>query len=119
MEPEFYYRRPKTLSYYRPDIIWKKPDGSYVVIEISVPRDGRAAIVRNEKRERYAAFVADLKRVRRRPVDFIPVVIGATGVVSDEMEVSLNRLGIRIELSWLQKIATTETTKFIRDLIYY
>ena len=61
----------------KPDIVWIRPDGLHVVIEVSVPHDGRAAIVRNDKREKYVPFCCDLSGRRGVRVDFIPLVVGA------------------------------------------
>ena len=82
-----------------------------------MPTDRRVAILRNDKREKYVRFVASLKRKTHKFVDFIPLIIGATGIVPDETSAALRRLDANIELTWLQKIATTSTTKFFRDLI--
>ncbi len=87
------------------------------MIEVSVPRDARVGIVRNEKREKYVPLVNHLKRIYKGWVCFVPMVIGATGVVSNEVVVATGRLGIGLELSWLQKIAATATANFITQIV--
>ena len=94
-----------------------KPDGLHVVIEVSVPKDQRAVIVRNDKREKYVPFCTELFGRPRVKVHFIPLVIGATGVVADEISIAIKRLGVGIDLSWLQKIAALETVKIFRYLL--
>ena len=108
---------PEVGSASKPDIIWKRPDGTVKVIEVSVPRDGRVTIVRSEKREKYVPLVAHLSRTHKGWVDFIPLVVGATGAVASETTTAIRRLHIDLDVSWLQKIAAVATVRIFRHLL--
>ena len=49
----------------------------------------------------------------------VPAVTGATGAVSHETVVALHRLGIDLELSWLQSIAARATVNLFRQLLWF
>ena len=108
---------PELGSANKPDLLWARPDGTVKVIEVSVPRDGRVAIVRSEKREKYVALMNHLRRQYRGWVDFVPAVIGATGAVARETAVALKRLEIELEIPWLQTIAARSTANLFRHLL--
>ena len=74
-----------------------------MVIEFSVPRDGRVAIMRNHKsreKTKHTALVINyitmLPQHRYSWVEFMPIVVGATGdrVVCSETVMAIKRLGI-------------------------
>ena len=103
----------------RPDMVWEKPDGTTLVIEGSVPKDSRVSVMTVQKREKYVPLVRDLRLRKNGFVDMIPLVIGATGVISKDAVVSLSkqRLGFEVDIGWLQEIATLATIKFFRYTI--
>ena len=108
---------PEPNSANRPDILWIKPDKEVKVIEVSVPKDARVAIAKSEKRMKYVPLMKTLKRRYKSWVDFIPVVIGATGVVTTEVKVAIERLDIGLQIETLQTIAANATASMFRDLL--
>jgi hypothetical protein len=56
-------------------------------------------------------------RFKNKFVDFIPLVIGATGAVTTETKVAVGRLEIDLDLAWLQKIAAMETVNIFRSFL--
>ena len=57
--------------------------------------------MKSHKREKYVPLMKHIKRSASGWVDFIPCVIGATGVVTKDTVVSLKRLDIELDISWL------------------
>ena len=107
-------RDPKNANT-EPDIVWHAPTRIYI-IECSVPRDANCVTMRNHKVAKYNRLVDDFKALYKKPVSLLPIVIGCTGVVADGVAADLAQLPCDIELAWLQKIVTCETTKMIRRL---
>ncbi len=117
----------------RTDIVWKRPDGSVKVIEVSAPTDHNAALMKDRKRAKYANLFAGMTVQESGWVDFVPVVgmtvqesgwvefvpvvVGATGVVSEGVVRSVERLGVELDLAWLQKIAALETARILNIIL--
>ena len=97
--------------------MWFRPDGSVKVIEVSVPSDQRAHLMRNDKRLKYGPLIKNLRRTHKGYVDFVPVVIGGTGVITGEVTHAIKRLEVDLEVEWLQKIAATSTCNILRQLL--
>ena len=74
-------------------------------------------MVRSEKREKYIPLVTQLKIKYNRWVDFIPIVIGATGVVSKETVIAIERLGVGLDIKWLQEITAKATCDIFRQIL--
>lgn len=100
---------------------WFRPDGSAKILEISVPRDGRVATVRNEKREKYEPFLAHLKTLKKHRgkwIDFMPIIVGATGAVPRETVLAVKRLQIEgLDIIDIQRTAALATVRMFRMLL--
>ena len=57
--------------------------------------------MKSHKREKYVPLMRHLKRSASGWVDFIPCIIGGTGVVTKDTVVALKRLEIDIDIAWL------------------
>ena len=73
--------------------------------------------MKSEKRMKYVPLVNHLRRTTRKWVDFIPMVIGATGVVSKDTTEAVKRLELDLDIGWLQKIAAVQTCNMFRQLL--
>ena len=54
---------------------------------------------------------------KRKPVRVTQVVIGNTGLVAEGCAELVSDLDIGVEVTWLQKIAATETVNIVRTLL--
>jgi len=73
--------------------------------------------MRNDKREKYVNLVSHLKETSKGWVDFVPIVIGATGAVTKDVSESVKRLEVDLDLKWLQKITAVSTVNIFRQLL--
>ena len=75
--------------------MWKKEDKQCFVIDISVGFDINVTKNFNQKRDNYLPLVAELKGPYDKfTFQIIPVMIGATGLVTNDLKLMLKRIGI-------------------------
>ena len=84
-------------------------------MDIASPWDLRVYEKEGEKIENYQ----DLKREIGRPwgnrhLEVVPIVVGALGVVSNRLDVRLEKLGVTIRTGLLQKTALLGTARILR-----
>ena len=90
----------KTLThvqYNKPDIVmWRKEDKQCFIIDISVGLDVNVTKNFSQKCDSYLPLAAELKRIYNKfTFEIIPITIGATGLVTNDLKLMLKR--IRIE----------------------
>ena len=73
--------------------------------------------MRNHKKEKYVKLHRSFQERYKGWVDFVPLVIGATGAVCTETCTAVKRLEIGLEIEWLQRIAPMETVNILKMLI--
>ena len=100
----------------RPDIIWETED-VVKVIEISCPADKNVIQMLNQKETKYVTLMRDLRRTRKKRVEYFPIVIGGTGAVPLRTVEAMKDLDLDIKTEWAQKVVTMETIKVIKSLI--
>ena len=108
------------LEHNKPDLLLCLEDGTRVIIEVTVCKD-EYVVERSElKEQKYLELRADLARRYQSKVINIAIAIGITGVVSiktREAVQKLNRYGIPLVLSKLQKAAATGSAIILRRVL--
>ena len=105
----------------RPDIILiDKMERSCIMIDIAIPGDEKIHQRQQEKVEKYQDLRREVKRLwDLRKVQVVPIVIGALGSVTNDLDVWLEKIGITIKTAFLQKTALLGTARILRKVLEY
>ena len=115
----------KTLApvqHNKPDIVmWKKEDKQCFIIDISVGLDVNVAKNFHRKCDNYLQVAAVLKRLYDKfNFEVIPITIGATGLVTNDLKLMLKQIGIEniddVALK-CQKSALLGTLKIVKSFM--
>ncbi len=93
----------------RPDIVVVlKKEKECKIIDIAIPGDCRIGIKETEKVEKYDELKREIRKVwAMKKIEVIPIVVGALGAVSNELDKWIKKLGIHIRIELLQKQLVT------------
>ena len=106
----------------KPDIVtWKKEDKQCFIIDISVSLDVNVTKNFHQKRDNCLPLAAELKRLYDKfNFEVIPIKIGATGLVTNDLKLMLKRIGIEniddVALK-CQKSALLGTLKIVKSFM--
>jgi 3-deoxy-D-manno-octulosonic acid (KDO) 8-phosphate synthase len=70
----------------RPDIIIKNKDKTCLLIDVAIPSDKNVIQKEVEKKLKYKNLSIDIQRMWNMKRFVIPVIIGATGIVSKSLQ---------------------------------
>ena len=100
----------------KPDIVvLEKGSRKCLIIDVAIPGDTRIASKEEEKIEKYKALSQDISKMwELRKVEVVPIVVGALGAVTENIEKWIKKLGITVRLEHLQKTALLGTARIIR-----
>ena len=100
----------------KPDIVvLEKGSRKCFIIDVAIPGDTRIASKEEEKIEKYKALSQDISKMwELRKVEVVPIVVGALGAVTENIEKWIKKLGITVRLEHLQKTALLGTARIIR-----
>ena len=108
-----YEKTVRKVAHNKPDLIWEK-EKETVIIEIGSPLDKNVISTEDEKTTKYANLMSELRKKRSGiAVRIVPIVIGATGLVSQRAEEYLASLNLDLHLGALQKIAAMQTIRIL------
>ena len=87
-------------------------------MDIASPWDLRVYEKEGEKIENYQDLKREIGRLwGNRHLEVVPIVVGALGVVSNRLDVWLEKLGVTIRTGLLQKTALLGTARIQRKLL--
>ena len=118
-------KKIKTLTsgqHNKPDIVmWKKEDKQYFIIDRSVGLDVNVTKNFHQKCDNYLPLAAELKRLYDKfNFEVIPITIGATGLVTNDLKLILKRIGTKniddVALK-CQKSALLGTLKIVKSFM--
>jgi len=66
----------------RPDIIIKKRENTYTLIDVAIPADRNVVQKEAEKNLKHKSLCIEIQRMYNLKCTIIPVIIGATGIVT-------------------------------------
>ena len=103
----------------RPDIvIVKKKEKKCVLIDISIPGDIRISEKEQEKINKYDELRVEVKKLwEMKDVRVIPIVVGALGSISKNLQEYVNKLEVEISSALLQKTALLGTARILRNVL--
>ena len=103
----------------RPDIvIVEKEEKVCKIIDIAIPGGSRVAEKEREKVEKYQDLKREITRIWfMRKVDVIPVVVGALGKITKNLDKWIEKSGIKTKAEHLQKPAIRGTARILRKVL--
>jgi len=114
----------KTLSHFivcirsvRPDIITKnKKEKTCTLIDMAIPAD-RNVQKDAEKKVKYKSLCIEIQRMWNLKYTIIPIVIGATGIVTRSLRKNLEVVQGKHSIDSIQKTAILGTSHIIRKVL--
>ena len=103
----------------RPDIVVKdKKNMRCTLIDVSIPADKNIAIKEHEKITKYKDLEIEMKRMWNvKETQTVPVVVGALGVVSKELNNHISKIPGNVNTDELQKITLLGTSHILRKTL--
>jgi len=102
----------------RPDTIIKNKKGkTCTLIEVAIPADRNVVQKEAEKKLKYKSLGTEIQRMWNLICTIIPVIIGATGIVTRSLRKNLETVPEKHSLYSLQKTAILGTSHVIRKVL--
>ena len=97
----------------RPEIvIVEKEEKVCKIIDIAIPGDSRVAEKEREKVEKYQDLKREVARIwSMRKVEVIPVVVGALGMITKNLDKWIEKIGIKMKAEHIQKTTILGTAR--------
>ena len=101
----------------RPDIIIKnKKEKTSTLIHVAIPADRNVVQKEGEKKLKYKSLCIEIQRMWNLKCTIVPVIIGATGIVTRSVRKNLETVG-KHSIDSLQKTAVLGTSHIIRKVL--
>jgi hypothetical protein len=102
----------------RPDIIIKnKKENTCTLIDVAIPADRNDVQKEAEKKLKYKCLCIGIQRMWNLKCTIIPVIIGATGIVTKKKRKNLEAVPGKHSIDSLQKTAVLGTSHIIRKAL--
>jgi hypothetical protein len=102
----------------RPDIITKnKKEKTCTLIDVAIPADRNVVQKKAEKKLKYESLCIEIQRMWNLKCTIIPVITGATGIVTRSLRKNLEAVPGRHSIDSLQKTAVLGTSHIIRKVL--
>ena len=116
---DFNIQTDHVIQHRRPDIvIVYKNERRCHIVDVAVPGDKRVEQKEQEKIEKYGDLRREIKKIwKLKYVGVIPIVVGALGIVSNNLKDWLEKMDLKVDLEILQKAALLGTAKLLRNVL--
>jgi hypothetical protein len=102
----------------RPDIIIKnKKEKIYTLIDVAIPADRNVVQKEVEKWLKYKSLCIEIQRMWNLKCTILPVITGATGIVTRSLRKNLEAIPGKRSIDSLQKTAILGTSHIIRKVL--
>jgi hypothetical protein len=102
----------------RPDIIIKnKKEKTCILIDVAIPADRNFVQKEAEKKLKYKSLCIEIQRMWNLKCTIIPIVIGATGIVTRSLKKNLEAVAGKHSIDSLQMTAILGTSHIIRKVL--
>jgi len=102
----------------RPDIIIKnKKEKTCTLIDVAIPRRQKCCAKEAEKKLKYKSLCIEIQRMWNLKCTAIPVIIGATGIVTRSLRKNLEAVPGTHSMDSLQKTAVLGTSHIMRKVL--
>ena len=114
---DYSIRTDRVIPAHQPDLtLVDKIINKVSLIDVAVPWDSRAEQKEQEKRNKYQGLRIELRRLRDKPVEIVPLIIGALGTIPKSLKRNLEELGADVALGLLKSVVL-ETANIIRRVM--
>ena len=112
------YKTDKEVTANRPDITIKnKKEKTCTLIVMAIPADRNVVQKEVEKKLKYKGLCIEIQRMWNMKCTIIPVIIGATGIVTGSLKKNLEAVPEKHLIDSLQKTAILGTSHIIRKVL--
>ena len=102
----------------RPDIIIKnRKEKTSTLIDVAIPADRNVVQKEAEKKLKYKILCIEIQRMWNLKCTIVPVIIGATGIVTRSLRKNLETIPRKHSIDSLQKTAILGTSHIIRKVL--
>jgi len=102
----------------RPDIVFKKKkEKTCTLINVAIPADRNVVQKKAENKLKYKSLCIEIQRICNLKCTIIPVIIGATGIVTRSLKENLEAVPGKHSIDSLQKTAILGTSHIIRKVL--
>ena len=109
---------PKALEANRPDLVLiDKEQKHWLIIDFSVPNDINVESKEKEKIEKYMPLAYEARKMCGVTTKIVPLVVGALGAVSTNLEKNLAHLNIKHIQTCMQKSAIIGTSIILKKVL--
>ena len=109
---------PKKLEANRPDVVViDKVDCLWKIIDFSVPNDLNVERKEKEKIEKYAPLAYEIRKMEKVKAEVIPLVVGALGAVTENLEKHLKGLELPYIQTCMQKSAVIGSSIILKKVL--
>ena len=99
-------------------MIVEKEEKVCKIIDIAIPGDSRVAEKEREKVEKYQDLKREVARIwSMRKVEVIPVVVGALGMITKNLDKWIEKIGIKIKAEHIRKTTILGTARILRKVL--
>ena len=115
---DYSIRKNRVIPGHQSDLtLVDKTNNKVSLIDVAVPWDSRAEQKEQEKRDKYQYLGIELKRLWDKPVEIVPIIIGALGTIPKSLKRNLEELGADVASGLLKKSVVLETAHLVRRVI--
>ena len=108
----------RKLDHNKPDVVMiDHVEKKWILIDFSVPFDGNVAKKEDEKKTNYTELARSVAAEHNVRTEIIPIVVGALGVVTKDLEEYLKKLEIRDVIGGLQTAALIGTAAILKKVL--
>ena len=106
----------KKIEHRRPDlVIHRKNESNTTIVDFACPMDRNVETKEIEKKNNYEKLKEELERIWKTKIKIVPVIIGALGTVSANLETYLKDINLaEVEIHTLQKCVLLKTGNILR-----
>ena len=101
----------------RPDIIKTKKEKTCTLKDVAILADRNVVQKEAEKKLKFKSLCIEIERMWNLKCTIVPVIIGATGIVTRSLKKNLETIPGKHSIDSLQKTAILETTNIIRKVL--
>ena len=111
-------QRDREVKANRPDIIIKNnKEETCTLIDVAIPADRNVVQKEAEKKLKYNSLCIEIERMWNLKCTILPVIIGATGIVTRSLRKNLETIPGKHSIDSLQKTAILGTSHVIRKVL--
>ena len=109
---------PRKLEANRPDlVVIDKVNSQWKIVDFSVPNDQNVEKKEIEKIEKYAPLAYEIRKMENVKTEVIPLVVGALGAVTKNLEKHLTGLDIPYIQTCMQKSAVIGSSIILKKVL--